>query len=134
MSNPENPQPPTEESSSQPTAEVSNPQPTTEESKAQEIHSTPPPSVATIPVIVTNMFHTNYWDTDLPTHRPVNQILEKLIDGLKMPRTDERGAPIDYRLVWQEGGRNLDPTQTLIYAGVQAGHTLTIAQEARAGC
>jgi WXG100 protein secretion system (Wss), protein YukD len=88
-----------------------------------------------IHVVIATTMGTGQWDADLPIDVPVQALITRLIDSPSLPfrRQNEAGITIPYRLMWKEGDRYLVESETLREASVQAGHTLVMAQEARAG-
>jgi hypothetical protein len=87
-----------------------------------------------IQVIIATTMGTNQWDTELPVDIPVQALITRLIAVPTLPFAERNAAgAIPYRLMWREGDRYLIESETLREAGVQAGNTLVMAQEARAG-
>lgn len=95
----------------------------------------PNESLERIHVVIATTMGTGQWDAELPIDVPVQALISRLIDSPSLPfrRQNEAGVTIPYRLMWKEGDRYLVESETLREAGVQAGHTLVMAQEARAG-
>lgn len=88
-----------------------------------------------VKIILATTMGTKQWEVPMPIDIPVQALIAKLIDYPDLPfrAQDDRGMPIPYRLMWKEEGRYLVESETLRAAGVQEGHTLIMAHEARAG-
>jgi WXG100 protein secretion system (Wss), protein YukD/zinc-ribbon domain len=65
-----------------------------------------------------------------PVHAPsdlkTEEFLDELVPGLGLPRKDENGDRLPYRLEFQETRHVLDPQKTLEENGVRAGDTLLL--------
>jgi hypothetical protein len=88
-----------------------------------------------ISVIIATTMATSQWDIELPIDIPVQALISRLIrePGLPFSEQGPGGAAIPYRLMWKERNRYLGEAETLREAGVEAGHTLVMTHEARAG-
>ncbi|MBO4160483.1 MULTISPECIES: hypothetical protein [Micromonospora] len=93
------------------------------------------PPLESIPVILATTMLTEKWDVSLPLDIPVQGIIAKIVanPALPFPQQDQTGNVIPYRLMWQERNRFLGVSETLRSAQVEAGHTLIMTREARAG-
>ena len=88
-----------------------------------------------ISIILATTMGTEQWDLELPTTVLVQSIISKLIAtaGLPFREQDDNGRRVPYRLMWKEGDRILNETETLAGAGVQPRETLIMTRQARAG-
>jgi hypothetical protein len=91
--------------------------------------------MVSIPIILTTTMGTDSWDLNVPIDVPVQALISKF---LRTPQfafrsQDDQGRAIPYRLLWKEGNRYLGESETLRQANVEAGHTLTMTYEPRAG-
>jgi hypothetical protein len=93
------------------------------------------PESPTIPVIMATTMATQQWTLNLPTRVVVQAIIAKIISTPEMNfrEQDDNGRRVPYRLMWTEGDRLLQETETLEQAGVQPNHTLIMTHQARAG-
>lgn len=89
----------------------------------------------TIRVILTTTMATQSWFLDLPTRVAVQAIIAKIIHlpDMDFREQDDNGRRVPYRIMWNEGNRMLQETETLERAGVQPDHTLVMTHQARAG-
>lgn len=88
-----------------------------------------------IPIILGTTMATDQWDLHLPVRIVVQAIIEKLVASPELPfrEQDDNGRRVPYRLMWREGDRILNESETLEGAGVQPHHTLVMTRQARAG-
>jgi hypothetical protein len=88
-----------------------------------------------VAIVLATTMNTDRWDLMLPLDIAVQSLVLKLIDAPQLPfrAQDDSGVRIPYRLMWQEGNRYLNESETLRAAGVETGHTLIMTHEARAG-
>ena len=94
-----------------------------------------------VTVRVTTTTATEIWEVPLPRWAVVRQILQKMRDNEEMalPTIGHLGDVIEYRMLWQEGQRELSPSETLGEAGVEDGHNLilqasSLGRSASAAC
>lgn len=69
----------------------------------------------------------------LPDDAPVRRIIAKLVDMMKLPKTDPSGQPQSYKFQHKASGRQIEDDQTLGDAGVQDGDALRLIPEIVAG-
>jgi hypothetical protein len=71
----------------------------------------------------------------VPVDVPVQTLIAKFVrsDDLPFEERDNAGNLIPYRLLWKQGQRVLNESETLAAAGVNQNDTLILAYEARAG-
>jgi len=88
-----------------------------------------------IPIILGTTMATVSWDLRLPARAMVQAVINKLVSTPELPfrEQDDNGRRVPYRLMWKEGDRLLNETETLEGAGVREGHTLVMTRQARAG-
>ncbi|MFE6745298.1 EsaB/YukD family protein [Kitasatospora purpeofusca] len=88
-----------------------------------------------IPVVLATTMVTEQWDLELPVTVLVQSIIVKLIatPGMPFREQDDDGRRVPYRLMWREGDRVLNETETLASAGVRPNDTLVMTRQARAG-
>jgi hypothetical protein len=70
-------------------------------------------------------------DVDTPPDIKVAEIVEELVDSLRLPKTGADGHPIHWILVDKSTGLTLDFEKTLAENGVQRGHSLHLDMEQR---
>jgi hypothetical protein len=89
----------------------------------------------TISVTLESTMMNEAWELELPVDVPALSIIAKFIREPKLPfrERDDEGNLIPYRLMWREGERYLGETETLQSAQIEAGHTIVMTHEARAG-
>lgn len=93
----------------------------------------PSDGTRTIHVILSNTMANEEWDLNPPVDVQAHVLLRKIVVETGARERDEGGILIPYRLMWTEGDRYLAESETLKQAGVQDGHHLVLAYEARAG-
>jgi hypothetical protein len=88
-----------------------------------------------IPIILGTTMANNQWDLHLPVRIVVQAIISKLVNSPELPfrEQDDNGRRVPYRLMWREGDRILNETETLEGAGVRPNHMLIMTRQARAG-
>jgi uncharacterized ubiquitin-like protein YukD len=69
----------------------------------------------------------------LPDDAPVERIILKLVEMMKLPLTDPSGQRMSYKFHHKASGKQLSETQTLAEAGVKEGDYLRIQPEITAG-
>lgn len=69
----------------------------------------------------------------LPDDAPVNRILAKLVQLMKLPVTGPDGQPMSYKFHHKASGKQLQDDQTLAEAGVKDGDVLRLQPEITAG-
>jgi hypothetical protein len=94
-----------------------------------------PDAMEMISVILASTMRTDEWEVELPIDIPAQGLIAKILtlSEFALPERDEQGRLIPYRLLWQEGNRHLKESETLREAKVQAGQTIVLTREARAG-
>lgn len=70
---------------------------------------------------------------ELPDDAPSNKLIAVLIEKLNLPRNGPDGAPLSYKFHHKNSGRQIQDTQSLAAAGVQAGDILRLQPEITAG-
>ena len=61
------------------------------------------------------------------------EFIRELINGLRLPTTDNEGHQISWRVDNKDTGRTLDQARTLEENGVREGHRLTVIRQVTAG-
>lgn len=69
----------------------------------------------------------------LPDNAPVNRIIAVLLDKMNLPKSGPDGQPLSYKFHHRASGKQLQDTQTLADAGVQAGDVIRLQPEITAG-
>ena len=86
-------------------------------------------------ITVTIMDQTGNKRTEVtvPNNRPIQAIIKKLVEGMKLPSTGPDGQPLSYKLHHKASGKQLREDQTLAEAGVGEGDLLRLQPEITAG-
>jgi hypothetical protein len=92
-------------------------------------------TMRTVEATLKNTTGTEAWTITVPLDVEVAKILQRIIRDQQFgfPSSNNQGNPIAYRLLYQEGNRHLNEAETLASVGFQAGHTLVVTAETRAG-
>lgn len=72
-------------------------------------------------------------DVTVPDDRPIHAIIQKLIEGMKLPATGPDGQPLSYKLHHKASGKQLREDQTFAQAGIKEGDLLRLQPEITAG-
>jgi hypothetical protein len=72
-------------------------------------------------------------DLELPGDVEVQQLLPGLLRALQLPKTNQTGSQIIYRLIRERRRRSLRPAETLLDAGVNTGDYLALQSSASPG-
>jgi len=69
----------------------------------------------------------------VPADVPINRIIGRLVEMMKLPTTAPNGEPMSYKFHHKASGKQLREEQTLEEAGVQDGDVLRLQPEITAG-
>jgi len=87
-------------------------------------------------VVLGSSLNAEEYEVDgVPVDVSVQALIAKFVRSADLPfkERDNAGNLIPYRLLWKNGGRALNESETLAGAGVNENDTLILAHEARAG-
>ena len=76
---------------------------------------------------------TRRMDLQAPSDVPVGDIMLSIIEKMGLPKNDNNGIPLSYKMVHKSSGRHLLSQQTLADAGVKDNDVIRILAEMVAG-
>jgi uncharacterized ubiquitin-like protein YukD len=90
-------------------------------------------SMSKITVTIIDQTGNKRTDVTVPDDRPVRAIIQKLVEGMKLPATGPDGQPLSYKLHHKASGKQLREDQTFAQAGIKEGDLLRLQPEITAG-